>query len=231
VRTLFLLLLLANLLFAAWARWVAPVPETVGHATPSAAGSAGIQLLREAPSLAAAPSADAGPLGLDAANLNCVSAGPFLARADAERSAERLGRLGFTVRLREAREDVRVGHWVRLEGLATPEDAENARAALQAAGLTDAFVLTDEEVGPVVSLGVHTDPRRAEATVAVARAAGFEPRTIDRLSTENVAWLDVDRQSNGGLPAFEDLLAAEGGRQPALGLVPCPVEERATASR
>ena len=231
MRTLFLLLLLANLLFVAWARWVAPAPAAPGYATPSAAGSTGIQLLREVAASEASQPADAGLLGLDVGSLTCVSAGPFLARSDAERTAERLGRLGFTVRLRDAREDVPVGHWVRLEGLATPEDAENARAALQAAGLTDAFVLTDEDLGPVVSLGVHADPARAEATVAVARAAGFEPRTIDRLRTEDVSWLDVDRQSNGGLPAFEELQAAEGELQPALGLRPCPAAEPAAATR
>jgi hypothetical protein len=231
VRTLFLLLLLANLLFAAWARWVAPAPAAVGYATPSAAGSAGIRLLREMPASEATQPADAGPLGLDDGSLTCVSAGPFLARPDAERIAERLGRLGFTVRLRDAREDVRVGHWVRLEGLATPEDAENARAALQAAGLADAFVLTEEGGGPVVSLGVHADAARAEATAAVARAAGFEPRTIDRVRTEDVHWLDVDRQSNGGLPAVEELQSAEGEGQPSLGLRPCPAAEPAAATR
>jgi hypothetical protein len=231
VRTLFLLLLLANLLFAAWTRWIAPAPAAIGYATPSAAGSTGIQLLREMPPSDASPPADAGMLALNDTSVTCVSAGPFLTRPDAERTAERLGRLGFTVRLRDAREDVRVGHWVRLEGLATPEDAENARVALQAAGLADAFVLTEEDAGPVVSLGVHADPTRAEATAAVARTAGFEPRTIDQVRTEDVSWLDVDRQSNGGLPAFEELQAAEGGRQPALGLRPCPAAESTAATR
>lgn len=230
MRTLFLLLLLANLLFAAWARWVAPAPAALGHATPSAMGSAGIQLLREVPAPGASRLAEQGLLAVDDATLACVSAGPFLARQDAERAAARLARLGFTVRLRDTREEVRIGYWVRLEGLATPEDAENARAALQSAGLTDAFVLTEEGTGTVVSLGVHADAARANATAAAARAAGFEPRTIDRLRTEDVTWLDVDRQSNGGLPEFDELEAAAGGSQPALALRPCPASEPAAAS-
>lgn len=231
MRTLFLLLLLANLLFAAWARWVAPAPSASGLVTPSETGAASIRLLREVPVTEASQLADPGLLALDDASLTCVSAGPFLARPDAEQAAARLGRLGFTVRLREAREEVRVGHWVRLEGLATPEDAENARATLQAAGLADAVVLTDEDTGPVVSLGVHEDPVRAEATAAAARVAGFEPRVVDRLRTEDVTWLDVDRQSNGGLPEFDALQAADGGQRPALGLRPCPAAEAAAAPR
>jgi hypothetical protein len=230
VRTLFLLLLLANLLFAAWARWVAPAPAALGHATPSATGSAAIQLLREVTAPGASQLAEQGLLVVDDASLACVSAGPFLARQDAERAAARLARLGFTVRLRDTREEVRIGYWVRLEGLATPEDAENARAALQSAGLTDAFVLTEEGTGTVVSLGVHADAARADASASAARTAGFEPRTVDRLRAADVTWLDVDRQSNGGLPEFDELQAAAGGGQPALALRPCPAFEPAAAS-
>jgi hypothetical protein len=222
VRTLFLLLLLANLLFAAWARWVAPAPSAPGHATPTATGPASIQLLRELPASGAQPSAGAELSAVDDPSLACVSAGPFLARADAERAAARLERLGFTVRLRDAPEDVRVGYWVRLEGLATPEDAENARAALQGAGLTDAIVITEEGIGPMVSLGVHTDLARAEATAAFARVAGFEPRTVDRLRSENVTWLDVDRRSSGGLPALDELEVAAGEQPTSLEFRACP---------
>lgn len=222
MRTLFLLLLLANLLFAAWVNWVAPAPTASGHATPIATDRESIRLLREVPAAAAQPTAEDGRLVLDDASLACFSVGPYLSRPDAEQAAARLDRLGFTVRLRAASEEVRVGQWVRLEGLATMEDAENARAALQAAGLADAYVINEEDAGPVVSLGVHADPARAEATVAVARLAGFEARTVDRLRTETVTWLEVDRQSNGGLPAIEDLEVSVDGRPTTPELRPCP---------
>lgn len=222
MRTLFLLLLLANLLFAAWVHWVAPAPSASGHATPTASDRGTIRLLREVPEPDAQPAAGEGQLALDDASVACVSVGPYLSRPDAEQAAARLDRLGFTVRLRDASEDVRVGHWVRLEGLATMEDAENARAALRAAGLADAYVINEEDAGPVVSLGVHADPARAEATVAVARVAGFEARTVDRLRTETVTWLEVDRQSNGGLPAVEDLEVSVDGRPTTPELRPCP---------
>lgn len=223
MRTLFLLLLLANLLFAAWVHWVAPAPSAPGYPTPSATGPGSVQLLREVPTTEAQSSSGGGRLALDGADLSCLSAGPFLARADAEQAAARLESLGFSVRLRDAQEEVRVGQWVRLEGLATPEDAENARAAVQAAGLTDAVVVVEEGIGPVVSLGVHADPSRAEATAAVARLAGFEPRTVDRLRAETVTWLDIDRESTSGLPALDEIEASVGGRPLALEFRPCPV--------
>jgi hypothetical protein len=222
VRTLFLLLLLANLLFAAWVHWVAPAPKAPGIASPSATDPATIQLLSEAPPAEAPPTSDADRLALDDASLACVSAGPYRSRSDAEQAAVRLNRLGFTVRLRDANDEVRVGQWVRVEGLATLEDAENARTALQAAGLADAYVVDEEGVGPVVSLGVHADPSRAEATVAVARLAGFEAKSVDRFSTESVTWIEVDRQSSGGLPAAEDLEVSVDGQPTAPELRPCP---------
>lgn len=231
MRTLFLLLLLANLLFVAWVRWVAPAPTASGHTTSSATDPASIQLLREAPAADVPTTADPDRITLDDASLACVSAGPYLSRPDAEQAAARLERLGFTVRLRDASDDVPVGQWVRLEGLATMEDAENARAALQAAGLSDAYVINEEGTGPVVSLGVHTDPARAEATVAVARVAGFEARTVDRLRTETVTWLDVDRQSNGGLPAIEDLEVSVDAGRSRPELRPCPATNPADVAR
>lgn len=221
MRTLFLLLLLANLLFAAWAIWVAPRPAGAGYPT-AAAGKGSIRLLREVPAKPPVTAAGADAVTLDDASLACVSAGPFLERSAAEQAAAELGELGFSVRLRDSREQVPVGTWLRLEGLATPEDANNAQAALRAAGLTDAYVLTEEGIGTVVSVGVYADPDKAAEAADRVRAAGFEPVNAARLREEDVTWLDVDRLANGGLPAMEQLLATAPGQSSTLQMRPCP---------
>jgi hypothetical protein len=101
-------------------------------------------------------------------------------------------------RLREARETVRVGDWVRIEELATPEDAANALAQLQAAGATDAAVLgADEGAGNVVSLGVFTEPRRAAEAATIAEAhrqmgvyfAMFDVNVTTVKPTVPMAWI------------------------------------------
>lgn len=223
MRVLFLMLLLANLLFAAWAIWVAPQSAGAGYPTEAAAGGNAIRLLSEVPAPAAAPATSGtDTVALSDADLACISAGPFLERAEAEQAADQLGQLGFTVRLRESREQVPVGTWLRLEGLATPEDAGNAQAALRAAGLADAYVLTEEGIGTVVSIGVYADPDKAAEAAEAARAAGFEPVNAARLREEDVTWLEVDRQANGGLPAMEQLQATAPGRSSTLQLRPCP---------
>jgi hypothetical protein len=228
LRALFLLLLLVNLLFAAWALWVAPPPATAGHAvspaTPADTGT--IRLLRELPAQPAMAAA-AATVSLEDTDLACVSAGPFLERAAAEQAAAGLSRLGFATRLRTSREEVRVGTWVRLEGLATPEDAANAQTALLAAGLEEAYVLEEVGVGAVVSVGVYADPAKAGEAEAAVRAAGYEPRSAERLREEDVTWLDVDRQANGGLPSNEQLRAPVAGPPAELELRPCPALEAA----
>ncbi|MCM2310954.1 MAG: hypothetical protein NDI84_06075 [Steroidobacteraceae bacterium] len=229
MRALFLLLLLANLLFAAWGHWVAPSrAPAAGRATPSAADSTAIRLLREAtPPQGMASQPDQAALDLADAALACVSAGPYLERTQAEQAMARLERLGFVVRLRESRDSVRTGDWVRVEDLATPEDAANALAQLQAAGIADAYLLTDEAPNTVISLGVFTEPERAEQARTIARTVGFEPRTVERTREADVSWLDIDRQASAGLPSLEQLGAAGTSPVPGIGLRRCPAPDAA----
>ncbi len=213
MRVLFLLLLLANLLFLAWTRWVVPPAPAVLEAPASSREMQPIRLRSEAP---AAPEATGAAAAMDSTpNLlaaSCVSVGPFIDPTHADAATAQLGRLGFTSRRRVSQDEVRVGYWVRVPNLATPEDATNALAMLQAAGLSDAYIVAEGEPGNTVSIGVYADPRRAAEVAATAQEAGLTTETSDRLRTLEVLWLDIDRQANGGLPALESLGAPpEGG--------------------
>jgi hypothetical protein len=224
LRALFLLLLLVNILFLAWARWVAPPPALAGHLAPGSTGANSIRLVSEAP-LAGELSSAVQATGLSdaaAGGLACVSGGPFLDQATAGQAASRLERLGFISRQRASRDDVWAGQWVRVENLATADDAANALAALKAAGLADAAVLADEPPGNVVSLGVFADPAKAAEASAAAQKAGFTTLTEDRFRQADVFWLDVDRQANEGLPGLE-VFQGEGAQPTRLELRPCPV--------
>lgn len=213
MRVLFLLLLLANLLFLAWTRWVVPPAPAVLEAPASNRALQPIRLRSEA---SAAPDATGAAAAMDSTPsllaASCVSVGPFIDPAHADAASAQLGRLGFTSRRRVSQDEVRVGYWVRVPNLATPDDANNALAMLQAAGLGDAYIVTEGEPGNTVSIGVYADPRRAAEVAATAEKAGFATETSDRLRTLEVLWLDIDRQANGGLPALESLGAPpEGG--------------------
>jgi hypothetical protein len=227
VRALFLVLLLANILFLTWTRWIAPPPDAGGHPTPSSRDHRVIRLLREEPPArqgsTAIQGASIGP-GEAAA---CVSGGPYLDRARAEQATARLEGLGFKSRLRASRDQVWIGQWVRVEGLATAEDAENALAALRAAGIADAYLLADEPPGNVISLGVFSDAGRSAQVSAIARQAGFTPMVGDRYRAEDVFWLDVDRDENAGLPGLE-MFQVQGGRAARVELRACPESDSVT---
>jgi len=219
------MLLLANLLFLAWAAWIAPPPPLAGLATPSAPDRRGIRLLRESPVSPRLPSRGADPASRPAAEpsgAECVSAGPFLDRAQAQGAAAQLQRRGFTSRLRTATDEIRVGQWVRVPNLATAEDAANALAALKAAGLADAEIVHEDSPGNIVSVGVFGEASRADEAVAIVRSAGFAPAVSERTRTAEVFWLDVDRRENGSLPELEVLGTAAQAAAPPLELRACP---------
>jgi hypothetical protein len=231
VRVLFLLLLLANILFLAWSHWIY-VPPALGE-QPVASNTTGrlkpIRLQNE-PRLASTSPATGvnGRAPGSAGAASCVSVGPFIEQAPADGVMETLQRLGFSSRLRASVDEVRVGSWVRVPNLPTPEDAASALATLQAAGLGDAYIVTDEEPGNTVSLGVFADPARAAEVSDLVVKAGFAPETSDRLRTMDVFWLDVDRRANGSLPTLESLGNAPAGALP-LEFRACP-EASATGS-
>jgi hypothetical protein len=224
LRTLFLLLLLANLLFLAWTRWVvvpgtnAPVP-----AARSQPGTTPIKLRHEVRGAESSPQAEAMAGSTEPPlEATCVSIGPFVEPAAVEAAAGRLQRLGFLARSRSSVDEVRVGLWVRVPSLPTPEDAANALAALQAAGLSDAYVVSDGSPGNTVSLGVFGDRARAEQVAETVRKAGYTPETSDRLRTMDVFWLDIDRQANGGLPALDAVEPEPGAAGLPLEMRACP---------
>ena len=230
MRALFLVLLLANLLFLAWTRWVVtPGPGVAGRAAVEAGPLRPIRLQREA---GAAGEQPAGPTDAAAA-ASCVSLGPYLEQAQADAASASLRRLGFSARLRAATDEVRVGHWVHVAELATPADVAQALATLRAAGFDDADVVADEAAGEVVSIGVFADAGHAAAAAEGVARAGYSAQTRDRVRTLDVFWLDVDRQANGGLPELEDAgTTPEGGLPLELRVCPsAPLDDAPAAAR
>ena len=224
MRALFLLLLLANVLFFGWSRWVAPSQAGALSSTGAQPRLRSIRLVTEQPASGTEPAPADRPALTDAlAMSDCMSAGPFLDAGRAQAAAARLRDQGFTLDLRESRDEVWVGQWVRLDQLPNADSAAAALAGLRAAGLTDAYLLTEETPGTVISLGVFADTRRAQDITGLARDAGYEATVGDRYRTADVTWLDIDRRSNAGLPALEPLQASAGAAA-RLELRPCPTQ-------
>jgi hypothetical protein len=112
--------------------------------------------------------------------------------------------------------------------LPTPADAANVLAALQMAGIGDAYVVSDGSPGNTVSLGVFSDRARAEEVAGIVRKAGYTPETSDRLRTMDVFWLDIVRAENGGYTRLKPRAAEPAAGLPLSKCVPVPVPPQCT---
>jgi hypothetical protein len=221
VRVPFLILLLANILFLAWSLWVANPAASVGPVAPPAKPE-GLRLASEPVAASKPGTGDASRLAVSS-GASCVSLGPFLDAATLSAASARLERLGYRARTRTATEDVPMGQWVSVTGLATPEDAAHALTALRSVGIADAYVVTDSSPATTISVGVFNLPGRAEEVAEIVRQAGLEPRVTVRSRPAEVTWLDVDRRANAGLPDVSDLRdTGSDSSSPALEMRACP---------
>jgi hypothetical protein len=248
LKTLAVCLVLANVCYFLWERGIAKAPESVVAAptpgtlklasespetsrsdasgnvagTPAtgtpATGSAG-----NAPAAAAAQ--DAGRAGNNSGLLTnvkrCISVGPFRDVSEAAHAASTLRGGGYDPRQRVADGEVWAGVWVYLPLPATRPVVEQTLAKLKAGGIDDALEMPGPNEGSVISLGLYSESKRAQARVAQAQALGFNPGIADRKRNGNVYWIDIDLKPTDGLLNPADL-QGESGRIVRLEVKGCP---------
>jgi hypothetical protein len=188
VRLLFLLLVLGNVAFFAWAHYVAP-PEASADPLPLGRQiePERIRLIapRELPALVARPAP--APLAL-----KCVEWGSF-ALGDAARAEKALEPLQLGTRLAPRRTEEAAGWWVFIPPQGSRAAALKKAAELKALAVDDYFIVQDE--GPTrwaLSLGVFRSEDAAQARLAALRGQGV--RTAQVGARETVVpkvWLQV----------------------------------------
>jgi hypothetical protein len=151
----------------------------------------------------------------------CISVGPFRDVAEAAHAASTLRGGGYDPRQRVAEGEVWAGVWVYLpipQGRTTGE----MLAKLKAGGIDDALEMPGPNDGPVVSLGLYNDSKRAETRVAQAQALGFNPGIADRKRSGDVYWIDIDLKPTDSVLKPSDLPGGESGRIVRLEVKACP---------
>ncbi|MET0291439.1 MAG: hypothetical protein ABW136_03680 [Steroidobacteraceae bacterium] len=176
-------LLAANLLFAAWALWVA-VPAAT---TPTAA-----------------PAATAAPTAPPPEPPRCVRLGPFPDHALAATVSQRLTAAALTPQVHEEMQAHRDGFWVFI----TAADAATQRRTLQrlrTAGIQDAYAMPDDPQFRI-SLGIFSERQRADQRASTLRPLSLSPVVEEHFQERAVQWLDVpdagDRLSASRLEGF-----------------------------
>ncbi|MBK6596519.1 MAG: SPOR domain-containing protein [Proteobacteria bacterium] len=205
LRFIFIALVIANLVFFAWANWLRAAPEdAAGSPAPKARR---LQLANEAPVVSAA------------AARRCVTVGPFATPASVERAKQVLADGGYTPAQRQAPGQIIDGYWVYLE---SPENRAAERrllARLERGGIRDASPVTDAEFGRRISLGVFSDSQRATAQAQRVSTQGVEAQIVPRERAGEVIWLDIELHSESPDLKLGSFPAVDGSQ---IEIKPCP---------
>jgi len=202
MRVILLLLVLANLLFFAWANWIdRPAPRV---------------RMAPVPALQLASASAARARG---AAERCRSLGPYADESGAAAATATLTRRGISAHTRRVDATASDGYWVYI---VAPEPALQQRVLQQLAraGVRDAAVVANDAAGARVSAGVFSEQQGAEARAAAVRRAGLEPVLEARHKTTSAWWLDLRLSATDVAPRADD--AELGGGSAALQWSDCP---------
>ena len=216
MRALFLLLVLANIAFFAWARYVSPSdaaadpapltrqiePEKmkivtpaeipVPAAAPAPAPAPRTPTANAAPPPVAAATTAATPAAAPPVAVKCMEWGSFTI-ADAPRAEKALEPLALGSRLAHRRTEETAGWWVFIPPQGSRAAAVRKAAELKALAIDEYFVV--QEAGPyrwALSLGVFRNEEAAQARLAALRNQGV--RSAQAAPRETVVpkvWLQV----------------------------------------
>jgi len=187
VRALFLLLVLLNVAFFAWSRYVAP-PEAAADPVPLGREIEPQKLKVVAPSELPAVVARPAPAPVV---LKCIEWGSFTL-ADALNAQAALEPLQLGARLAQRRTDENAGWWVFIPPQGSRPAAQKKAAELKALAVEEYFVVQDEPYRWALSLGVFRSEEAAQARLAALRAQGVRSAQVGaRETTIAKIWLQV----------------------------------------
>ena len=151
----------------------------------------------------------------------CISVGPFRDVSEAAHAATTLRGGGYDPRQRVADGEVWAGVWVYVPLPSSRAAGDQMSAKLKAGGIDDALEMPGPNDGSVISLGLYSDSKRAQARVAQLQALGFNPAIADRKRTGSVYWIDIDLKPTDSLLNPADL-QGDSGRIVRLEVKGCP---------
>jgi hypothetical protein len=206
---------------AAGAQMPGSLKPATAEAAPATMASAATPAVTAMPVVAGTPTPGLPAADIPAAS-HCVSVGPFRDVAEAARSAATLRGGGYEPRQRVAEGEVWAGVWVYLPAPATRAASDQVLAKLRSGGIDDALEMPGPNDMPVISLGLFSEPKRAQARVAQAQSLGLNPGIADRRRTGDVYWIDIDMKPTDS-PINPADLQGDSRRILRLQVSACPV--------
>jgi hypothetical protein len=196
MRNLILLLLLANILFFLWTRFVDEPPET------------GVAIVKESdlgPSLEISKSAVAQAATSIGAVLgsgrssdlaavvgrSCVTIGPFKSNVEADGALADYVAEGMRASVRTTQGQVFVGYWVQIRNIASKEAGAAMLEKLESGGLGEAYLDQDDAGHSYISLGLFGDVSRAERVELQAKSLELPAEVTQRFRDATVFFVDI----------------------------------------
>jgi len=190
MRTIFILLLFANLGFFIWHNRFAEKPVQYEFLATDP-GVPKLELLSENdPQPNDTWQEPDEETAVASINQLCFSVGPFGTEADLQPAVDQLTPLVLKTRIRKMTTTQEAGYWVYLPALASRQDALRAGRALSAANVRDYYVVTTGDRENTVSLGLYRQPFNADNRIAELQAKGFDVKKEIRLEQWPEFWLD-----------------------------------------
>lgn len=207
MRNLLLLLLLANILYYMWGRFVDDPDETgVVVVSESELGpplNVSGMVVAEAATSVGAVLGSGKPSDLAAlVGRSCVTIGPFKSNTDADGALAEYENDGMRASVRTTQGQVFVGHWVQIRNI-PDRDAGNAMLdKLKAGGLGDAYLVPTEEEGLKISLGLFGEMSRAERIELQAKSLDLQADITPRMRDATVFYVDIGLPPGKGAGAM-----------------------------
>lgn len=226
MRNAVLALLLANLVYFAWARWVdEPKPPPVNE---SLTRLPRLKLVSELP-------AEQRPATNTRTVLNetpaCMSVGPFGDITNAAKAAGILTSRGFAPQQRAEEAGTAAGYWVYVGGLKDDVEADKVRVGLEKGGIKDALVMPPSgEGGRRISLGLFSDRARADQRAAAVKRMGLKAEVAEHKLPQVVYWIDLTPRPGMTTVPIADLFAEGVGSRIAVRSCPPPPPPSTTAA-
>jgi hypothetical protein len=241
VRAVFLVLLSANLLFLAWARWIDAPRDTgpqdslsrlprlqIVNESPSGPKPTSAHSTFERPILATSTLTDATLAMAERTSLRtagpaqaCTSVGPFNDIASAARAAGLLTQRGFSLQQRAEEGETIEGYWVFVGGMQSDEEVAVVVGRLEKSGFTDAHIMKNYSTNRRLSVGMFSTRERADKRAAAVRNMGLQPEIGERKFPGTVYWVDVALNRGPGGRALPEYAFADIGHA-RVGMQPCP---------
>lgn len=214
MRNLLLLLLLANILYFVWGmlaedksgpgiaivdeKDLGPPLDVSANRDSDVAASVGAVLGSGQPSDLAA-----------VVGRSCVTVGPFKASADADAALTQYAGEGMRASLRSAQGQIFVGHLVMVRNVVDRETGNDMLDILRQGGLGDAYLVSTEDEGLSISLGLFGDLDRAEKVELQAKSLELEAEIIPRTREGAVFYVDIGLPPGKGAGAIVDRYGEE----------------------